>query len=388
MTISQFASSQARDTAVKLNLQVFSHLMSDPTVTEIAVNGQGAIFYEKAATWHREENKAISLQSMMNLGKSIATFSTQKWDDTAPLLSASMPDGQRVQFVCPSAVEPGKVSMTMRIPDRHVRTLEEFSAAQLFSEVKLPSEEVSDAELALMDLLRERQYEQFFRQAVLSRMNIVVSGATGSGKTTFMKGLVQEIPRTERIITIEDVRELFLPHENAVHLLYSKGGQGVAKVTAKDLLQACLRMKPDRILLAELRGDECLYYVRNAASGHPGSITSCHAGSTALAFEQLALMIQDSPGGANLDFQMVKRLLTLTIDIVVQFQNHGGRRFISEIYFNPKAKRRVMYSDAKPVKAASLLAPTQPHCARCELVDTAPARASTGVSPLRNLLPA
>jgi type IV secretion system protein VirB11 len=179
-----------------------------------------------------------------------------------------------------------------------------------------------------------------------------VSGATGSGKTTFMKGLVQEIASTERIITIEDVRELFVPQENAVHLLYSKGGQNQANVKAKDLLEACLRMKPDRILLAELRGDECLYFVRNAASGHPGSITSCHAGTTALAFEQLALMIQDSPGGANLDFLMIKRLLTLTIDVVVQFQNHGGKRFISEIYFDPKAKRRTMHGEKPAVSSA------------------------------------
>jgi type IV secretion system protein VirB11 len=138
------------------------------------------------------------------------------------------------------------------------------------------------------------------------------------------------------------VRELFLPHKNAVHLLYSKGGQGKANVKPKDLLESCLRMKPDRILLAELRGDECLYYVRNAASGHPGSITSCHAGSPALAFEQLAIMIQDSPGGANLTFDVIKRLLVLTIDIVVQFQNHQGERFISEIYFNPLKKLEAM----------------------------------------------
>ena len=180
------------------------------------------------------------------------------------------------------------------------------------------------------------------RLAVRSRMNIVVAGATGSGKTTFMKGLVHEIPKGERIITIEDVRELFLPHENCVHLLYSKGSQGISNVKPKELLESCLRMKPDRILLAELRGDECLYFVRNAASGHPGSITSCHAGSPALAFEQLAIMIQDSPGGANLTFDVIKRLLVLTIDIVVQFQNHLGERFISEIYFDPMKKLEAM----------------------------------------------
>jgi type IV secretion system protein VirB11 len=99
-------------------------------------------------------------------------------------------------------------------------------------------------------------------------------------------------------------------------------------------------MKPSRILLAELRGDECLYYIRNAASGHPGSITSCHAGSPAMAFEQMAIMIQDSPGGANLTFDVIKRLLELTIDVVIQFQVQDGERYISEIYFEPEKKLR------------------------------------------------
>lgn len=355
MSASQFTPRQDRDTAVQIQLRVFKHLLDDPAITEIAVNGAGTIFYEKASVWQRQENSAVTVPGMITLGKAIATFSSQKWDESAPLLSASLPGGQRVQFVCPPAVEAGKVSMTMRIPDKRVRTLEDFSEDGLFSEVRLPSQEVSDAELQLLDMLSEKRYGEFFRFAVQSRQNIVVSGATGSGKTTFMKSLVQEIPRAERIITIEDVRELFLPHENSTHLLYSKGGQSIAQVKAKDLLESSLRMKPDRILLAELRGDECLYYVRNAASGHPGSITSCHAGSTALAFEQLALMIQDSPGGSNLDFLMIKRLLTLTIDIVVQFQNHGGKRFVSEIYFDPKAKRRVMHGEAKQVMATPMV---------------------------------
>lgn len=246
-------------------------------------------------------------------------------------------------MVMAPAVEEGTVSLTIRKPSEVVRRIGDFAADGLFEDVLPPSREVSDDELELLDLLAARKYEEFFKLAVVYRMNIVVSGATGSGKTTFMKGLVHEIPAQQRLITIEDVRELFVPQENAVHLLYSKGAQGQSSVSAKDLLESCLRMKPDRILLAELRGDECLYFVRNAASGHPGSITSCHAGSTALAFEQMALMIQDSPGGANLDFELIKRLLTLTIDIVVQFQNHGGKRRISEIYFDPKGKRKLSH---------------------------------------------
>ena len=328
----------ARETSVLVFLQPFKTWMDDPDVTEIAVNAPGIVWVEAHSTWTRHAcPEAVSAQ-LRALGTAVATYSNQKWDETAPILSASMPDGSRIQLVMPPAVEEGRYSFTMRKPSRLVRGIEDFAAEGLFRKVRPLQAQVSAQDQELLDLLNAERYEDFIKLSVKYRKNIIVSGATGSGKTTFMKGLVRQIPMTERLITIEDVRELFLPHENCVHLLYSKGGQDKSKVRPKDLLESCLRMKPDRILLAEVRGDECLYYVRNAASGHPGSITSCHAGSLALAFEQLAIMIQDSPGGANLTFDVIKRLLTLTIDVVVQFQNHDGERFISEIYFDPHKK--------------------------------------------------
>src|SRR3546814_3162040 len=109
-----------------------------------------------------------------------------------------------------------------------------------------------------------------------------------------MKSLVNHIADEERLVTIEDARELFITQPNVVHLLYSKGGQSASNVTAKSCMEACLRMKPDRIILAELRGDESYYFIRNCASGHPGSITSCHSGSTAQTWDQLALMVKAS----------------------------------------------------------------------------------------------
>lgn len=330
------------DSSVYAFLAPLNTWLQDPDVTEIAVNAPGEVWIEKDSCWKAYPCADANAKLLKALGTAIATYSNQKWDATTPLLSASMPDGARIQLVMPPAVTENNYSLTLRKPSTVTRKIDDFSAAGLFKKIRPMQSALNDNELALLKLLEQQDYEAFLKLAVLARMNIVVSGATGSGKTTFMKGLVHEIPPDERIVTIEDVRELFLPHKNAVHLLYSKGGQGKANVKPKDLLESCLRMKPDRILLAELRGDECLYYVRNAASGHPGSITSCHAGSPALAFEQLAIMIQDSPGGANLTFDVIKRLLVLTIDIVVQFQNHQGDRFISEIYFNPLKKLDAM----------------------------------------------
>ena len=149
------------------------------------------------------------------------------------------------------------------------------------------------------------------------------------------------IPIVPILITIEDTSELTLPnHPNVVHLYYSKDAQGTAKVTAKSLLEACLRMKPDRILLAELRAEEAFDYLRNVNSGHPGSITSVHAASAELAFEQLVLLVKQSRGGQELPRADIKQLLYLLVDVVIQFGVERHRRFIKEIWFDPCRKRR------------------------------------------------
>src|SRR6185437_12623554 len=177
------------------------------------------------------------------------------------------------------------------------------------------SDSLDATETELIRLLNSKNYESFMRLAVVSRKNILVSGATGSGKTTWTKALIREIPAEERLITIEDAQELVLDrHVNHVRLFYSKDGQGLARVTPKQLLESCLRMKPDRILLAELRSEEAFDYLRNVTSGHPGSITSVHAASAELAFEQLVLLVKQSPAGRELPREDIKQFLYLLVD--------------------------------------------------------------------------
>ena len=144
------------------------------------------------------------------------------------------------------------------------------------------------------------------------------------------------MPQTERLISIENVDELQLyrTHQNSVSLFYSAGNQGIAPVTQKQLLESSLRMKPDRVFLAELiRGDEAFYFLRNINSGHPGSITTMHAGSTQLAIEQLVILLKESQAGSSLSKADIKQLIHLCVDVIVQLQNVDGRRFVSEVYF-------------------------------------------------------
>ena len=318
-------------------LGIAEHLAS-PDVTEICINRPGELYLETRHGWRREEAPRLTFERARQFCTAVVNESNtgQRITDMDPVVSLTFPTGQRAQFVIPPACDAGKVSITIRLPSRQDRTLAQYQQDGFFDRIIEQEGALGDQDRELLDLRVRRDYGDFFRKAVAYKKNIVVAGATGSGKTTFMKSLVSHIPAHERLVTIEDARELFIAQPNVVHLLYSKGGQSTSNVTAKSCMEACLRMKPDRIILAELRGDESFYFIRNCASGHPGSITSCHAGSTRQAWDQLALMVKASQEGAGLEFDTIKRLLMMTVDIVVHIAAHGGRRHITGIDFDPR----------------------------------------------------
>ncbi len=312
--------------------------MGSPDVTEICINKPGEIYLETRQGWQRIEVPGLNFERARQFCTAVVNESNtgQRITDTDPVVSLTFPTGQRAQFVIPPACDAGKVSITIRLPSKRTKSLQQYQEDGFFDQILEQGHTLDDHDSELLELKYSRNYADFFKKAVLYKKNIVVSGATGSGKTTFMKSLVDHIPGDERLITIEDARELFITQPNAVHLLYSKGGQSTSNVTAKSCMEACLRMKPDRIILAELRGDESFYFIRNCASGHPGSITSCHAGSTTQTWDQLALMVKASAEGAGLEFAIIKRLLMMTIDILVHIKAHAGIRNITGIDFNPE----------------------------------------------------
>ncbi len=317
-------------------LGIGPHLES-ADVTEICINRPGELYLETRRGWERREVPMLTFERARQFCTAVVNESNtgQRITDTDPMVSLTFPTGQRAQFVIPPACDAGRVSITIRLPARFSKSLDDYEADGFFGRILDEADGPGEHDRELLALQRRRDYAGFFRKAVQYRKNIVVAGATGSGKTTFMKSLVNQIMDDERLVTIEDARELFLKQPNVVHLLYSKGGQSAANVTARSCMEACLRMKPDRIILAEIRGDESFYFIRNCASGHPGSITSCHAGSTAQTWDQLALMVKGSAEGAGLEFDVIQRLLRATIDIVVHIKAHAGRRHITGIDYQP-----------------------------------------------------
>lgn len=326
--------------ALELTLHALRPLLADPTVTEVCINRPAEAFVETRGGWRRHCLPFADFDWCLRLAKLVANSTRQRIDESCPLLSASLPSGERIQVVLPPATTRGCVAITIRRPSDAVWSIGELSQRGIFRTTRHASQGLDETEAELLRLLAASEYEAFMRLAVRSRKNILVSGPTGSGKTTWTKALIREIPADERLVTIEDAQELVLDrHPNHVRLFYSKDDQGLARVTPKQLLECCLRMKPDRILLAELRAEEAFDYLRNVNSGHPGSITSVHATSAELAFEQLVLLVKQSHGGRDLARRDIKSLLYLLVDVVIQCGMERHERFIKQIWYEPARRR-------------------------------------------------
>ena len=314
---------------VLLALEPLAPALAAPDVIEVCVNRPGEMYVETRAGWRCEAVPALTELWGKRFAATAATWSAQQVNEARPVLSATLPGGERVQIVIPPATPAGTISVTIRKPSSVSMGLDRLGSGGLFVETRAAVDRAGTAEL--LELYREGRWEAFLRAGVKARLNILISGATGSGKTTLSKALIAEIPYHERILTIEDTPELEVPQPNHVRLYYSMGGQGVSKAGPKELLESALRMRPDRILLQELRDGTAFYYIRNVNSGHPGSITTVHADSCALAFEQMTLLVKESDGGVGLARDDIRGLLRQLVDVVVQCQRVGGAFRVTEI---------------------------------------------------------
>ncbi len=309
--------------------------LEQPDVTDIMINAPGEVWIETiGGEASRHSAPELTDTALWRLATQIAASAHQGISREHPLLAATLPDGARVQIVAPPATR-GPMAIAIR---KHVvqdLTLADYAASGALDQARRVALEDRPAEdLRLQDLLDRGDIEDFLRAAVRARKNIVVSGGTSTGKTTFLNALLKEVPATERLITIEDTPEVQLAHPNGVGLVAVRGSLGETSIAAEDLLQAALRLRPDRIILGELRGKEAYSFLRAVNSGHPGSITTVHADSPGAAVEQIALMVLQ--GGAHLSKGEIVDYVTGVVDVAVQLVRRSGRRMVSEVAFKSR----------------------------------------------------
>lgn len=304
-----------------------SHLQR-PDVTDLYVNRPGEIWVETlGGAVERHDAPEVTEAQLWRLARQVASVTHQGVSREHPLLAARLPDGSRVQVVAPPATR-GPMAVAIR---QHVSAdlaLADYHAQGAFLTTRgQDAADPTEAELAR--LYEAQDWPAFLSAAVKARKTVLVSGGTSTGKTTFLNALLREIDAAERLILIEDTPELVLRHENAVGLVAVRGQLGEAQVTAEDLLVASLRMRPDRIILGELRGAEAFTFLRAVNTGHPGSLSTIHADSPERAIEQLALIVLQS--GARMRREDVVAYVERVVDVVVQLERRAGVRRVGQV---------------------------------------------------------
>jgi type IV secretion system protein VirB11 len=305
-------------------------MLARPDVTDIYVNRPGELWAETTGGGiERHEAPGLDEATLARLARQIAALSHQGISREHPLLSATLPDGARIQIIAPPATR-GPLALAIR---KHVSpelVLSDYVQSGAFGETRARQGfERSEGDKALAAMLAAGDIRGMLSAAVRGRKNILVSGGTSTGKTTFLNALLKEVPAEERLILIEDTPELYVRHENHVGLIAARSALGEAQVETDDLVAASLRMRPDRIILGELRGKEAYSFLRAVNTGHPGSMTTVHADSPERAVEQIVLLVLQ--GGTQLSRDDVRHYVSRTVDVFVQLTRSGGKRRVAEV---------------------------------------------------------
>jgi type IV secretion system protein VirB11 len=306
--------------------------LDDDKVVEVSVNRPGDVYVERLGATHMEFHRLPELTSaeIVNIGERVAATTNQFISAASPMLS--VPSGERIQVILPPAApDGGAISIRKQVISDFA--LEDYRDNGALDAVSVSLGGLSETDRILARHLRKKDVYGFIRAAIVNRVSILISGGTSSGKTTFLNACLKSVDSRERIITLEDTRELFPPQPNAVHLLASRGDQGTANVTIQSLLEASLRMRPDRLFVGEVRGSEAFAFLRAINTGHPGSMSTVHADTPLGAYEQLAMMVMQSGLSAAYPKADLISYIRQVIPIVIQLRRDGGRRGVSEIFF-------------------------------------------------------
>jgi len=298
--------------------------LARPDVTDIYVNRPGELWLELLGGGvERHPAPNLTESTLARLARQLAALTHQGISREHPLMSAILPDGSRIQVVAPPATR-NHLALAIRKQVAPRLTLADYAANGAFAETRRDALELAEDS---DDRARDPAGDlgALLAEAVRSRRNILISGGTSSGKTTFLNALLREVPAEERLILIEDTPELSVDHANHVGLVAVRNELGEARVTANDLVTASLRMRPDRIILGELRGSEAFAFLRAVNSGHPGAMTTIHADTPEAAVEQLVLLVLQA--GTGLSRSDIRHYVAQTIDIFVQLgRGPEGRR--------------------------------------------------------------
>ena len=317
--------------------------LADPRTEELCVNRPGEFWLRQGGRFERHAAPKLDFDMLEGVAILAGALRNQNVGAEHPLCSTDLPSGHRLQVVLPPAVPPGTVSLTFRRPSDTVSALSDLAGrydTSRWNRWDKRREQRQADSAGLLELFDAGDAVAFFGSLVRARRNILFCGATGGGKTTLSKTLTSEIPRNERILTIEDTLELVVPHGNCVRLLYSKGGLTLGGVTADALLQATLRMRPDRVLLQELRDDAAWVYLNAVMTGHPGSLTTIHGADAPQAMRRLFNLVKGTPQGATYGDDTLAAMIGSAVDAIVPLHNDAGTYSIREVWFADDAARR------------------------------------------------
>src|ERR1700691_2023550 len=287
-------------------LKPIEHLILDDSISEVMVNGPDRVFIERAGLLQQVQDVSLGEKSLMVAVKNIARRLGDDISESKPVLDSRLTDGSRAAEVIPPC-SLGGVTLTIRkFNSRHFE---------------------------IEDLIRggtlDRALANRLEDYLLQRRNILLSGGTGTGKTTLLTALGKFIPAEERILLIEDTAEIQLAHENLVCFEARREQNATPAVTIRDLLKAALRHRPDRILLGEIRGGEAFDLLQLLNTGHSGTLSTIHASSARQGLARFTSCVLQS--GVELPYRAIKTNVGDSLNVVVQIERRPGRRFISEV---------------------------------------------------------
>ncbi|WP_439295223.1 P-type DNA transfer ATPase VirB11 [Lonepinella sp. BR2882] len=337
------SSDTARELLAQTGLQ---KVLDYKGITEVAINQGDCIWFDRGNGWEVEDAPKCNFSNLKSLAMALTVFSGLKtpFDDRNPIASVILPDGERGQIITAPATELNTISFTLRKPSLTRFTVDDYQNSGRFDSIHLTEAyqkgTLPDYMQQMLKCQKEGRYSDFFKIAATHNMNVIAVGGTGSGKTTFAKAYADLIPHDHRIITVEDVHEVTLPyHANHLHLFFDSDYQKSGGISPKELIKSGMRMKPDHILLTELRGDETWNYFEALNTGHNGSITSTHANDASSTLARLTALVMQSEMGKVLSEAFISKTIASALDVTCFFKH----TYMTEILFEPEKKMELIY---------------------------------------------